>query len=188
MKVGLFFGSFNPVHTGHLIIANHIVNFYMNEVWFIVSPQNPLKKQSDLLEANVRLDLLKVAIENNKSFKASDIEFDLPVPSYTITTLRKLSQQYNNIDFFLIIGSDNFCNFSSWNSYVEIINTYKILVYERPGFPIQSTSYANVEILNPALIDITSTRIRSLIRQGKSIRYLVPEIVHLAIEKSGYYR
>jgi nicotinate-nucleotide adenylyltransferase len=186
MKVGLFFGSFNPIHTGHLIIANHISSFYTDQIWFIVSPKNPFKKISNLLDASKRLELTKIAIEENPSFIASDIEFNLPIPSYTINTLREISAQNSDNQYIMIIGSDNFLNLSSWNSAQEIINNYHILVYERPGFPLISPVHPNIQIINSMLLDISSSRIRDLINQKKSIRYLVPEKARLEIEK--YYR
>jgi len=189
MKIGLLFGSFNPIHTGHLIIANHIANFYTKQVWFVVSPQNPLKKQTELLEADKRLELTRLATKNNPSFLVSDTEFYLSTPSFTINTLRVFTEKHKHIRFFLIIGSDNFLNFSKWTSSDEILNKYNMLVYERPGFPLPNKYYHhNLQFIKSALINISSTEIRELITKNKSIRYLVPDNVRLAIEKNSYYK
>lgn len=189
MKIGLFFGSFNPIHIGHLIIANHIANFYTDQVWFIVTPQSPFKKESQLLEATKRFELIKLAIETNPCFIASDIEFTLTAPFYTINTLDALSTKHENMQFFLIIGSDNFSNLFRWNSAEKIINNYKILVYERPGFVVPKFHVQNnIQFIDSPLLDISSTKIRNLITHKKSVRYLVPECVRVAIEEKGYYK
>ena len=189
MKTGLFFGSFNPIHTGHLIIANHIANFFTDEVWFIVSPQNPFKSREDLLDAGERFELAKLATQEDARFKVSDIEFRLPTPSYTINTLTELSKQYKEYEFLLVIGSDNLAGFPGWKSSEAIINAYKMLVFERPGFPINKTTlHPNVQVITPELLDISATAVRELITEGKSIRYLVPEAVRTRIEKDHYYK
>ena len=190
MKIGLFFGSFNPIHTGHLIIANYIANNTVDEVWFIVSPQNPLKQSTALLNAGHRLEFVKLAIETDDRFKVSDIEFQLPKPSYTIDTLLTLSKMYPHHEFYLILGSDNYSGLSEWKSSSQIINNFKLLVYERPGFPIRTkkNAYNNITFLNAPLLDISSTEIRELISQNKNIHYLVPEKVYKAIETNGYYK
>ena len=186
MKVGLFFGSFNPIHTGHLIIANHIANYYVDQVWFIISPQNPFKSARDLLKAEARLSLVKIAIEKDDRFKASDIEFKLPVPSYTIDTLTILSKQYRDCEFFIVLGSDNYNEISKWKSAEEITSNYKFLIYERPGFSISKLNSGYIN--DSPLLNISSTKIRNLIREDKSFKYLVPECVHEAIKKNGYFK
>ncbi len=190
MNVGLYFGSFNPIHIGHLIIANYIVQHSpLDQVWFVVSPQNPLKKSSALLNEYHRLYLVQASIEGEQTLKASDIEFRLPRPSFTIDTLTYLTEKFPGNEFSVIMGSDSFRNIAAWKNYKQILGNYKILVYERPGFPIEN-SYQNADItsLKAPMLEISSTYIRKLIKEGKSIRYLVPEKVKMEIEQNGYYK
>jgi nicotinate-nucleotide adenylyltransferase len=188
MKVGLFFGSFNPIHTGHLIISNYITNFFTDKVWFIVSPLNPFKMSSNLLNVNDRLALLKSAIKENKLFEVSDIELNLPLPSYTINTLTYLKNIYPEHDFFLIMGSDNFLDLPKWKSADKLLSDYKFLVYLRPGFTIDPKNLMNnIKIVSAPLINISSTEIRELIKSKKSIRYLVPDEVLKLIKKNKFY-
>src|ERR1044071_229995 len=184
MNIGLFFGSFNPIHTGHVIIANHILNFTpVERIWFVVSPQNPLKRNDILLDPDTRFHLVTIATAANERFVASDVEFDLPIPSYTINTLEYLRNRHSDYQFHLIVGSDNFLSFSGWKSH-ELLIKEQIIVYERHGFPLmQKPNLPNIQLLNPGLIDISSTDIRQLIKQGKSVRYLVPENVFAELEK-----
>jgi nicotinate-nucleotide adenylyltransferase len=190
MKIGLYFGSFNPIHNGHLIIANYIVqNTDLEQVWFVVSPQNPLKKSSTLLNEYHRLYLVQVSIEDEPALKASDIEFRLPKPSYTIDTLTYLSEKFPSHQFSVIMGSDSFQNLPEWKNYRQLLSTYHVYVYERPGFePKNIYADAQVNFLKAPLLEISSTYIRKIISSGKSIRYLVPEKVRLEIEQNGYYR
>jgi nicotinate-nucleotide adenylyltransferase len=188
MKIGLYFGSFNPIHNGHLIIANHVLNTTdLQQVWFVVSPQNPLKKSSTLLNEYHRLHLIKSAIEGEKNLKASSIEFNLPKPSYTIDTLTHLKEKFPQHEFAIIMGSDSFANLEKWKNYQVLMNDYNIYIYLRPGSMVDSTQ-KNITILNAPLIEISSTRIRELIKVGKSIRYLVPDVVKEEIENNNYYR
>ena len=190
MDVGLYFGSFNPIHNGHLIIANYIVqNTSLEQVWFIISPQNPLKKSATLLNEYHRLYLVQVSIEDEPALKVSDIEFRLPKPSYTIDTLTYLAEKFPTHLFSVIMGSDSFQNLPEWKNYKQLLSNYPIYVYERPGFKPDNI-YKNAEIifLKAPLLEISSTYIRKIIRDGKSIRYLVPEKVRLEIEQNGYYR
>jgi nicotinate-nucleotide adenylyltransferase len=190
MKVGLYFGSFNPIHTGHLIIANYVAqNTSLEQVWFVISPQNPLKKAGSLLNEYHRLYLVQVSIEDEPSLKASDIEFRLPKPSFTIDTLTYLSEKYPTHEFSIIMGSDSYQNLSEWKNYQQLVKLYPIYVYERPGFlPEKKYVNANIVFLKAPLLEISSTYIRKIIREGKSIRYLVPEKVRIEIEQNGYYR
>ncbi len=189
MNIGLYFGSFNPVHNGHLIIAKHILNSKLvNKVWLVVSPQNPFKKTNGLLNEFHRLHLINIAADGEKNLTASNIEFSLPKPSYTINTLIYLKEKYPDATFTIIMGSDGFQNLDKWKNGDVIIRDYDILVYKRPGFEIETTFGARVTILDAPLLQISSTHIRSLIKEGKSIRYLVPDIVKEEIEKGGYYR
>ena len=189
MKVGLYFGSFNPVHVGHLIIANHIAyNVDLEQVWFVVSPQNPLKTKTTLLNKRHRKYLIDIAIEGENKLRSSSIEFTLPTPSYTIDTLIYLKEKYPDHTFSIIIGSDSFQNISKWKNYEQLIKNYQILVYERPGFIINNNFGENIKLLNAPLLDISSTRIRELIKKGRSIKFLVPEVVKEEIERNHYYK
>jgi nicotinate-nucleotide adenylyltransferase len=189
MKIGLYFGSFNPVHTGHLIIANHILNSTeLDKVWFIVSPQNPLKPSSELLNEYDRLHLVRAAIEEDNRIKASDIEFTLPRPSYTVDTLAYLTEKYPEHEFAVIMGGDSFQNFHKWKNFEVIVKRFRLYVYPRPGFTITNTHNADLHIVDAPLLQISATQIRKLIKEGKSIRYMVPDRVKEEIEKGNYYR
>ena len=189
MKVGLYFGSFNPIHIGHLIIANHIAyGTDLNEVWFIVSPQNPLKESASLLNEQHRYSLVKIAVEDEKRLKVNNVEFLMPKPSYTIDTLIYLSEKYTQHNFSLIIGSDSYLNFNKWKNYEQIILNYNILIYQRPSFPIKTDLPESIKIIHAPLLDISSTQIRKNIKDKKSIRYLVTDKVMDEIKLKGYYR
>ena len=189
MNIGLYFGSFNPVHVGHLIIANHILNeTELEKVWFVVSPQNPLKQSGSLLNEYQRLHLVRLATEDDDRIKASDIEFSLPKPSYTVNTLAYLSEKYPEHTFSIIMGGDSFQNLDKWKNFEVITKNYRIYIYSRPGFEITQTFNADHIVLNAPLLELSATTIRNLIRAGKSVRYLLPEKVLEEIEKGGYYR
>jgi nicotinate-nucleotide adenylyltransferase len=189
MKIGLYFGSFNPVHTGHLIIANHILNQTgVDQVWFIVSPQNPFKPTNTLLNEYNRLHLLKLATEDDTRIKVLDIEFNLPRPSYTSVTLTHLQEKYPAHEFSIIMGSDSFQNLHKWKNYEAIIKHYQVYVYKRPEFPVTNHLNAQLTILDAPMLQISATEIRKLIKEGKSIRYLVPDKVRDEIEKGNYYK
>jgi nicotinate-nucleotide adenylyltransferase len=189
MKVGLYFGSFNPIHVGHLIIANHILNESgLNRIWFIISPLNPFKKTENLLNEYDRLHLVQKAIEGDVRLKASDIEFSLPKPSYTVHTLAYLKEKYPEHSFSIIMGSDGFHNLDKWKNPETIIANYPIIIYKRPGFEVDNKLNANITIMNAPLLEISSTHIRSLIQSGKSIKYLVPPAVEEEIMASGLFR
>ncbi len=189
MNIGLYFGSFNPVHSGHLIIASHIIsNSNLDELWFVVSPQNPFKSQATLLNENHRLHLLKTAVEGEQKLKVSNVEFRLPKPSYTINTLTYLTEKYPNHTFSIIMGSDSFLNLENWKNFQTLINNHLVYVYKRPGFEVLNKFNANIIILKAPLLEISSTHIRELIRNGKSIRYLVPDSVKEEIYKNNYYK
>ena len=189
MRVGLYFGSFNPVHNGHLIIANYFINETdLDEVWFVVSPQNPFKQKKGLLNENHRINLIKGAIEGEKKLKASNVEFKLPKPSYTVNTLAYLKEKYPTKEFIIIMGSDSFQNIQHWKNASIILENYKIYIYNRPKYQIkENPENDNIKIVDAPLLEISSTHIRSLIKQGKSIRYLVPESVLLEINNQQYY-
>lgn len=177
MRVGLYFGSFNPIHNGHLIIAQAVLELsQLDEIWFIVSPQNPLKKNKSLLHEFDRYDMVRAAIEDNDRFKVSDIEFNAPRPSYTIDTLVYLNERYPNHDFKLIIGSDNLTIFPKWKNHDKILNDFGLIVYPRPGDnPKNFADHPNVTFIKAPLLDISATFVRKSIKENRSIRYLVPE-------------
>lgn len=179
MKVGLFFGSFNPIHIGHLIVANVMVeNTDLDQVWFIVSPQNPFKKQSTLLHEFDRYDLIRAAIHDNYNLKVSDVEFSMPKPSYTIDTLTYLSDAHPDKEFKLIIGEDNLKSFPKWKNADQILKNYSLLVYPRPhAQPSDLIKHPKVHMIDAPMIDISATFIRNSIKNNKSIKYLVPEAV-----------
>jgi nicotinate-nucleotide adenylyltransferase len=188
MKIGLYFGSFNPIHVGHLIIANHILNSTdLEKVWLVVSPQNPFKKTQGLLNEYHRLHLAKTATEDDNRIRVSDIEFGLSKPSYTVTTLIHLEEKYPGSQFSIIMGSDSFQNLDKWKNYEAIVKHYPIYVYKREGFEITNDFNAKLIVLDAPLIQVSSTAIRQLIKEKKSIRYLVPDKVKEEIERSGYY-
>jgi len=188
MKVGLFFGSFNPIHNGHLIIANHILNeTALDKIWLIISPQNPFKESASLLNTYDRLYLVSKAIENDNRLKGSDIEFHLPKPSYTSATLTYLKEKYPFDEFSIIIGSDSFQNLSKWKNYETIIHNYELIIYKRPGFEIINNIHARVLIMSAPLLEISATYIRELVRKNKSIKYLVPESIEQEVQTNRFY-
>lgn len=190
MKVGLYFGSFNPIHHGHLIIANYMLQHSdLDQVWFVVSPQNPFKQSAALLNAYHRLYLVQLAVEAEPKLKASDIEFRLPQPSYTVDTLAYLQEKYPSHEFAIIMGSDSFENLGKWKNYEYILQHYPVLVYRRPGHDVKNVfPRARITVLDAPLLQISATHIRNNVKQGKSIRYLVPDKVLDEIERNGYYR
>ncbi len=190
VKTGLFFGSFDPIHTGHLIIAQYFaVHSDLDEIWFVVSPQNPFKRNKKLLPEAQRLELVEVAIEDNPVFSSCDIELNLGTPSYTINTLRKLNEVHPQKTFVLIMGSDNLESLKHWKDADEILRNNEIYVYPRPGYePKQLIHHPNIHIYQAPLLEISSTSIRKMITAGKPPRYLVPKNVLLKIESEGYYK
>lgn len=189
MKIGLYFGSFNPIHVGHLIIANHILNeTAIEKIWFIVSPHNPFKINHTLLNEYDRIHLARIATEDDNRIKVSDIEFGLPRPSYTVDTLAYLEEKYPEHHFSIIMGSDSFQNLPKWKNAEVIIRRYEIYIYKRPGFAIDNSFGAKAQVVDAPLLQISATQIRQLIRDGKSVRYLLPDKVREEIEKGGYYK
>lgn len=175
LKTGIFSGSFNPIHIGHLALANYLCEYEgLDEIWFMVSPHNPLKEEADLWEDEFRLKLVDLAVEGYPKFKSSDFEFNLPRPSYSIHTLNKLSESYPDRDFLLIIGSDNWACFNRWYQWEEIIANHRLLIYPRRGFPIDTVGLPErVRLVHSPMIDISSTFIREAIIQKKDVRYFL---------------
>jgi len=189
MKIGLYFGSFNPIHVGHLIIANHILNeTEIEKIWFIVSPQNPLKENKTLLNEFDRLHLVRLATQDDNRIKCSDIEFNLTKPSYTTNTLAFLSEKYPEHHFSIVMGSDSYQNLDKWKNFEHIISSYPIYVYKREGSEINKTYSKPPNILNAPIIQISASQIRQNLKEGKSIRYLVPEVVREEIETRKFYK
>ena len=189
MEIGLFFGSFNPIHTGHLIVAQSALESAgLHELWFVVSPQNPLKKNKNLLHEFDRLDMVRLAIESNDRFRASDIEFHMPRPSYTIDTLTYLKEKFPDKHFKLIIGGDNLAIFPKWKNNEKILGDFGLIVYPRPGAnPGQLIDHPNVTYIDAPLMSISATYIRNCIRNEKSIKYLVPDSVSEFIKNKRFF-
>lgn len=189
MKTGLFFGSFNPIHIGHMIIANVMAeNTDLAKVWFVVSPQNPFKLSKGLLHEFDRYDMVKAAVADNYKLEVSDVEFHLPKPSYTIDTLTHLHEKYPDREFKVIIGEDNLESFGKWKNYEQILDYYGLYVYPRPNVTTSDLKrHPNVKMIDAPRLDISATYIRSCIRDNKSIRYLVPESVEQLIQLKYFY-
>jgi len=191
LKIGLYFGSYNPIHIGHLAIANYMVEFTdIDQLWFVVSPQNPLKKKENLLAEYHRLELVNRAIENDDRFRASNIEFNLPKPSYTIDTLTYLQERHPDYSFVILMGSDNLENFHKWKNYEMILENYGVIVYPRPGFDkSQIPVHKNITVAQSApLMEIASTFIREAIKTGKDIRYFMPLKAWEYLDEMNFYR
>lgn len=187
-QVGLYFGSFNPVHIGHLIVAQHFLNQTgLKQVWFVVSPQNPFKAPGTLLGEYDRLHLVRLAIGENPGFRASDVEFHLPKPSYTSVTLTYLEEKYPQYEFSILMGSDSYQNLPQWHNGETVLRQHKIFVYERPGFPPPKPYSEETFFLKAPFLDISASHIRDLLREKKPITYLVPKAVEEEIEKNNYY-
>lgn len=190
MKIGLFFGSFNPIHIGHLIIANIMAEHTdLQKVWLVVSPQNPFKPARSLLHEFDRYDMVQAAVADNYKLVASDVEFHLPKPSYTIHTLTHLQEKHPEHQFRVILGEDNLHKFANWKNHEQILELHGLYVYPRPNADKTDFHHHNrVHVVEAPRIDISATYIRALIRQGKSVRYLVPEPVEQLIRLKGYYQ
>lgn len=189
--IGLFFGSFNPIHTGHLIIAEYMANRTgLDQVWFVVSPQNPFKQRSTLANDFDRLHMVQLAIEDNPRLRASNIEFSLPKPSYTIDTMVYLHEKYPQHQFALIMGSDNLESLHKWKNYEVLLQRYPIHVYKREKDITTPPDAAkgDIHIYDVPLMDISSTYIRQSIAEGHSIRYMVPDSVYQFLDGSRLYR
>lgn len=190
MKTGLFFGSFNPIHNGHMVIANYFAEFSdLKQVWFVVSPHNPLKPAGSLLNDFQRLQLVELAIGDYRKMKVSKIEFGLPKPSYTINTLTHLQEKYPQHEFVLIMGSDNLHTFHKWKNYEQILEYYSIYIYPRPGFDGGDfKNHPKVKFIEAPLMEISSTFIRNAIKSKKDVRFMMPEKVADYIDEMNFYR
>ncbi len=191
MKIGLFFGSFNPIHIGHLAIANYMVEFAnIDELWFVITPQNPEKQKTTLLADNQRYYMVQLAIESSPKMKASTVEFSLPQPSYTIHTLIHLHEKYPQHSFALIMGSDNLQTFHTWKNYREILEAYTLLVYNRPhtNIPEEFANHPSVQYIKAPLMEISSSFIRQSIKQGKNIRGFMPEAAWKYLDEMNFYK
>ena len=173
-KIGIFGGSFNPIHRGHVALAQAVQKQCgLDEVWLMVSPQNPLKQQADLLDDNLRLELAQKALEGVEGVCASDYEFHLPKPSYTWNTLHQLSEDYPDCEFFLLIGGDNWAHFERWRQWKDILRNYDVIVYPRDEYP---------GTIDVPLLDVSSTEIRQKVRVGECICGLVPETIEKLVQ------
>lgn len=179
MRVGLFFGSFNPIHQGHLILSQFILDqIKLDEIWFVVSPQNPLKSSADLYDEKDRLKMVELAIQDQPRFKTCDVEFNMPRPSYTYNTLLELGSQHPDYEFFLILGSDNLQHFDKWKDHERILLEYDLIVYNRENNPGGDfAKNQKVRLLKGPMLNISSTQIRSYLRLGRGIKFMVPKEV-----------
>lgn len=189
-KIGIYSGSFNPIHHGHVMLANYLVEFSdLDELWFVVSPQNPLKQKADLLEDKERLKMVKLAIGDDPRFQVNDIEMHLSLPSYTINTLTALSEQHHECQFVFICGMDSLQNLPQWREYQKILDNYKLLVFPREGYDGgELRNHPSVTILKTPIIEVSSTFIRDCIRQGQDVRHFMPEKAFKYLEKKGFYK
>jgi nicotinate-nucleotide adenylyltransferase len=195
MKIGLYFGSFNPIHVGHLIIAQYMLNNTdLNQIWFVVSPQNPFKEKKSLLEDYHRLALVRLAIDDEERFKAEDIEFKMPKPSYTIDTLTYLQEKHPEYEFDLLMGEDNIHTFHKWKNYEQILRKHKIWVYPRVDSNAENQTndlldHASVHFYDDVpVMNISASFIRKQIKKGKPIRYMVTDKVCNYIEEMHFYK
>ena len=192
-KIGLFFGSFNPIHIGHLILANYILeNSDMDELWFVVSPQNPFKDKKSLLTDHNRLDMVQLAVKNYPKMRASNVEFSLPKPSYTIDTLTYLKEKYPNYSFALIMGEDNLDSLPKWKNAEKLMSEYQIIVYPRTFEGEKKDSeylqHENISIVNAPIIEHSATEIRNMIKEGKNVRPMLPPEVFEYLDGSSFYK
>jgi nicotinate-nucleotide adenylyltransferase len=190
MHIGLFFGSFNPVHIGHMALANYMLSFTgLEEVWMVVSPQNPFKDKATLLDQNNRLLLLNLAIDDHPRIRSSNIEFSLPQPSYTVNTLARLEEKYPQHRFSLIIGQDNLPGFGKWKNHEEILRKHSIYVYPRPGVPAtEFDKHPSVQMTDAPMMDISASFIRDALKAKKDIRFFRPAKVWEEIDIMNFYR
>lgn len=192
-KIGLFFGSFNPIHIGHLILANYILeNTDMEELWFVVSPQNPFKDKKSLLTDHNRLDMVQLALKNYPKIRASNVEFSLPKPSYTIDTLTYLQEKYPDASFALIMGEDNLKSLGKWKNSETLIQNHQIIIYPRISESetdrSQYIKHDHISMIDAPIIELSATKIRQMIKEGKNIRPMVPPEVFEYLDGSSFYK
>jgi len=191
-RIGLYFGTFNPIHVGHLTIANYMVEFSdLDEVWMVVTPHNPHKKKKTLLDDNHRLVLVNIALEDYPKIKTSNVEFGLSQPNYTVNTLVHLEEKYPEIDFCLIMGEDNLKNFHKWKNYEVILERYTIYVYPRVSDGTMETQFKNhpkIYKVNAPIMEISSTFIRNGIKEGKNIKPMLSAEVWKYIDEMNFYK
>ena len=190
MKIGLFFGSYNPIHCGHLVIAQYMAEFTdLNQVWMVVSPHNPHKPAGSLLQDHHRFEMVRIAIGDYRKLKASKIEFKLPKPSYTVTTLAHLHEQHPEHEFVLIMGSDNLETFKKWKSWETIIEHHQIYIYPRPGSDGgELKDHPQIRFFDAPLMQLSSTFIRKAIHDKKDVRYMLPESVFQYMDEMNFYK
>ena len=190
MHIGLFFGSFNPVHVGHMVLANYMASFTdLDQVWFVVSPHNPLKEKSTLLDQNQRLHMVNLAIGESNQLKSSNIEFGLTQPSYTINTLAHLQEKYPQHEFSLIMGEDNLVSFTKWKNYEIILENHKIYVYPRPHCePSNLKNHKHVIMTEAPIMDVSSTMIRQSLKHKKDVSFFVPQAVWQYLDEMSFYK
>ncbi|MFH6767126.1 nicotinate (nicotinamide) nucleotide adenylyltransferase [Gaetbulibacter aquiaggeris] len=192
MKVGLFFGSFNPIHIGHLVIANHLVEYSdLDQVWFVVTPHNPFKNKNTLLNNYQRLEMVYRATKDYSKLKPSDIEFNLAQPNYTINTLVHLQEKYPQHEFALIMGEDNLKSFHKWKNYELILENHHIYVYPRVSEQKVETQFDNhkkIHLINAPIMELSSTFIRNAIKKGKNVQPMLPQHVWEYLDEMNFYK
>lgn len=188
-KVGLFFGSFNPIHNGHLMLANYLAEYgELDEIWFVVSPQNPFKDKKSLLADRHRMYMVEMAVKGDERFQVCDIEFYMPQPSYTIDTLTRLQERHPNTDFYLICGMDNIERFTKWKNYEMILKYHHILIYPRKGYASnEMVNHPSVTVIEAPEIEVSSTFIRNAIAEGRDVRYFMPKDIYKYIIDMHFY-
>jgi nicotinate-nucleotide adenylyltransferase len=189
LKIGLFFGSFNPIHIGHLVLANFMLEFTgLERIWFVISPHNPLKEKKTLLKDNHRLQMVRLAIGEHTKMKASNIEFDLPQPSYTVNTLAHLTDKFPEHEFALIMGSDNLGSFHKWKNYEYILQHHQIYVYPRPGMDGGILkAHSSIHFTEAPMLEISSSFLRDAIKKKKDVRFYFPEGVWTYLKEMHFY-
>ena len=188
-RIGIYSGSFNPIHHGHVMLANYLVEFSdLDELWFVVSPQNPLKQKSELLDDDERLKMVQLAVGDDPRFHVSDIEMHLPLPSYTINTLTALSEQHTDCQFVFICGMDSLQNLHRWYQYQSILDNHELLVFPREGYDGgELVHHPSVTVLKTPILEISSTFIRQCVKEGRDVRHFMPERAFLYMKKQGFY-
>jgi len=189
VKIGLFFGSFNPVHIGHMVIANYMLEYSdLHQIWFVISPHNPLKDKSTLLTDHHRYELVLRAIDDHPKYRASNIEFSLPKPSYTIHTLAYLQDKYPSHEFVVIMGSDSLLTFENWMNYKHILNSFSIFVYKRPNYATSNyDNHPNVKIFDAPMMEVSSSFIRKAIKEKKDIHFFMPKAAYIYMKEMHFY-